>query len=88
MLHDFEWELEGTRYQTIASLGMEGEDASNTAMAKTVGLPLGIIAKALFHKLIEKKGLVLPLTTNIYKHVLKELSNFGIQFQVFTQILK
>lgn len=87
MVHDFEWTLENTSYQTIASFGIVGDDSVRTAMAKTVGLPLGIIAKALFHNLIEKKGLVLPLTTNTYTFILKELSNFGIQFQVSTQPL-
>lgn len=87
MVHYFEWELKGIHYQTIASFGLVGEDDIQTAMAKTVGLPLGIYSKALLHNKVEKKGLVLPLTTNTHSLVLKELSSFGIQFQVTTQPL-
>lgn len=87
MVHRFDWELNGIHYQTIASLGLKGESDTKTAMAKTVGLPLGIVSKALLHNKVEKKGLVLPLATNTYTYVLKELSSFGIQFQVTTQPL-
>ena len=79
--------MEGLVYQTIASMGLEGKDATETAMAKTVGLPLGIAAKCLLHKVITKNGLLLPLTTNIYKPILKELSSFGIQFQTISRPL-
>jgi len=88
MVHQFEYSLNGIDYQLVASFGLEGENASNTAMAQTVGLPLGICAKLLLHNLIRQKGLVLPLDKEIYKPILKELSNFGVRFQNVLNILK
>ena len=88
MIHQFEYSLNGIDYQLVASFGLEGENASNTAMAQTVGLPLGICAKLLLHNLIRQKGLVLPLDKEIYKPILKELSNFGVRFQNVLNILK
>ncbi|MFX9035026.1 saccharopine dehydrogenase C-terminal domain-containing protein, partial [Acinetobacter baumannii] len=45
MLHEFEYELNGVKKQRKSLLKVIGENASHTAMAKTVGLPLGIAAK-------------------------------------------
>ena len=87
MVHVFNYELEGIDYQTISSFGMKGRNSVETAMAATVGLPLGIIAKQMLHNQIRGKGLLLPLHNDIYEPVLKELSSFGIQFQTETKIL-
>jgi len=88
MLHEFRFKLDNVEYQTVASFGIKGSDSIHTAMAKTVGLPLGIVAKLLFLEKIDKKGLLLPLHTNIFKPVMEELSTFGLIFQVTTQTLK
>ena len=88
MVHQFEYFLNGYDYQLFASFGLEGKNASNTAMSQTVGLPLGICAKLLLHNHISQKGLVLPLDRKIYKPILKELSNFGVRFQNELRILK
>jgi saccharopine dehydrogenase (NADP+, L-glutamate forming) len=87
MVHIFEYLLENVKYQIVASFGLKGENLEETAMAKTVGLPLGIVAKLLFQKKIPQKGLLLPLYPEIYKPVLKELSSFGINFSVTTDPL-
>jgi saccharopine dehydrogenase (NADP+, L-glutamate forming) len=81
MVHEFEYSLDGFDYQLIASLGLEGKNASNTAMAQTVGLPLGICAKLLLNNQIAQKGLLLPLRKEIYKPILKELSEYGLHFK-------
>lgn len=88
MNHLFEYKLEGTDYQTISSFGMIGENALRTAMAKTVGLPPGIVAKQILTNQIQQKGLLLPLQQEIYRPVLKELSNYGVTFSTATKPLR
>jgi saccharopine dehydrogenase (NADP+, L-glutamate forming) len=51
-----------------------------TAMAKTVGLPLGIAAKLVLQGKINLKGVHLPVTKEIYDPVLSELATMGIEF--------
>jgi saccharopine dehydrogenase-like NADP-dependent oxidoreductase len=64
-----------------------GEDSLHTAMAKTVGLPLGIVSKLLLKGAISQKGLALPLNSEVYKPVLEELFTLGVQFQKTTMPL-
>lgn len=88
MLHSFIYRnVKGVKYRKIAWFGMKGEDELYTAMAKTVGLPLGITAKLLLNDGISQKGLVLPLEADIYQPVLSELTDFGVNFQQLTQPL-
>lgn len=49
-------------------------------MAKTVGLPLGIAAKAILNGVINAKGLHIPVLKEIYEPVLEELALRGILF--------
>lgn len=87
MQHRFQYKFENTDYQTVSTFGMEGKDAVHTAMAKTVGLPLGIVAKLIIEQRIQQKGLLLPLQRKIYTPVLKELALWGVQFDTVTQPL-
>lgn len=87
MIHNFVFTVDGVDYQTISSFGMTGKDSIETAMAKTVGLPLGMVAKQILNERIAQKGLLLPLLEGIYAPVLKELKEFGLQFQTATQPL-
>lgn len=80
MWHRFRYAIEG-RHRTIhASLGVIGEDQVYTAMARTVGLPIGIGAKLLLNGGITDRGVLLPLKPVIYDPVLDELESFGIRF--------
>lgn len=87
MLHEFWYEINGSKYRTVSSFGLEGDDALHTAMAKTVGLPLGIMAKLVLNGKVTQKGLALPLQANTFEPVLKELSDFGVRFTETTQPL-
>lgn len=80
MLHEIMYELNGKVYDVKSSLVVEGEDGIRTAMAKTVGLPLGIAAKLLLNNVITLRGLHTPTLKEIYEPVLKELTNFDIHF--------
>jgi saccharopine dehydrogenase-like NADP-dependent oxidoreductase len=80
MLHEFEYLLNNRKYSLRSSLIVKGEDALRTAMAKTVGLPLGIAAKLILENKISISGLHIPIIPEIYQPVLEELSSEGIRF--------
>ena len=81
MLHEIEYEVKGQKSKVKSSLVVKGEDNMQTAMAKTVGLPLGIAATLLLEGKIIETGLHIPIIPGIYEPVLKALENHGILFQ-------
>ncbi len=68
------------KFKVSSTLIVIGENNVNTAMAKTVGLPLGIAAKMIIENKIPLRGLKIPIYKEIYKPVLNELKNWGIAF--------
>ncbi|MEO5572755.1 MAG: saccharopine dehydrogenase C-terminal domain-containing protein [Bacteroidia bacterium] len=64
----------------ISSLIVKGDDAHFTAMAKTVGLPMGIAARLILNGKIKLTGVKIPVMKEIYEPVLDELKSFGITF--------
>jgi hypothetical protein len=64
-----------------SSLIVHGEDNLRTAMAKTVGLPLGIAARLILEEKINLTGLHIPIKPEIYEPVIRELEEYGIRFQ-------
>lgn len=81
MLHEFKYDLNKQSHNLNSSLVVKGENSLRTAMAKTVGLPLGIAAKLILENKINLQGLHIPITPEIYEPVLKELSLHEIQFK-------
>lgn len=83
MLHEFEY-IENNVSKSIKSLlRVIGENSVHTAMAKTVGLPLGITAKLILEEKINEVGLMIPIMPSIYNPVLNELEKHGIIFNEF-----
>ena len=80
MLHEFEYDVNGKHEIIKTSLVVKGDDRINTAMAKTVGLPLGIAAKLILNGTIASRGLRIPVSKDIYEPVLSELEQYGIKF--------
>jgi saccharopine dehydrogenase (NADP+, L-glutamate forming) len=80
MLHEIDFELNGEKSSIHSSLVVKGENNSATAMAKTVGLPLGIAAKLLLNGDLQLRGLHIPILPEIYEPVLRSLEAEGIQF--------
>ncbi|MFC0775709.1 saccharopine dehydrogenase C-terminal domain-containing protein [Terrimonas sp. R1] len=80
MLHEFVYEINGVQSSTKSSLVVKGENSLHTAMAKTVGLPLGIAAKLILNGTIKTPGLHIPTIKEIYEPVLKELQLANIKF--------
>ncbi len=80
MMHEIEYEAAGQKSGIRSVLIVKGENNIRTAMAKTVGLPLGIAARLILNGTIRLKGLHIPTRKEIYLPVLKELEKHGIQF--------
>lgn len=86
MLHVIEYEMQGENIKLQSSMVAKGDDELRTAMAKTVGLPLGIAAKRILNGEIKLRGVVIPVDPSIYEPVLAELENdFGIHFSETTE---
>lgn len=81
MMHEIEYELNGRKHAIESSLLVKGEDSLHTAMAKTVGLPLGIAATLILEGKITLKGLHIPILPEIYKPVLKALEEYDVKFE-------
>ncbi len=86
MLHEIEYEKENApkgpveKHKVQSWLQVIGSDNLRTAMAKTVGLPLGIAAKLILNGTIQLTGLHIPTLEEIYEPVLKELELMQIKF--------
>ena len=79
MWHRFVFDQNGTEKEIQATLVATGSDSIFTAMAKTVGLPLGIAAKLILQGKIRTTGVIIPTMREIYEPVLKELAQLGIE---------
>jgi saccharopine dehydrogenase-like NADP-dependent oxidoreductase len=80
MMHEIEYEINKERSKRSSLLIAKGKDNVRTAMAKTVGLPLGIAAKLILKGTIQLKGLHIPTKKEIYEPVLKELELHDVKF--------
>lgn len=81
MQHQFEYEFKGEIRKITSSLVVKGEDQIYTAMAKTVGIPVGIAAKLILNGQINLTGVQIPTSKEVYEPVLKELESFGVVFK-------
>jgi saccharopine dehydrogenase-like NADP-dependent oxidoreductase len=80
MEHQFDYLHIGSHRKLYSTLVVIGEDQVHTAMAITVGLPVGIITKLILQGKISLKGVQIPVAKEVYEPVLSELSNYGIKF--------
>ncbi len=81
MQHEVEYLHKGKKNKLISSMVIKGENAEHSAMAKTVGLPMAILAKLILTKKVSLvKGVVIPNMPSLYRPILTELSHHGINF--------
>lgn len=80
MYHKFGYELNGEKKQIESNMVVIGEDDTYTAMAKTVGLPVAIAALKILNGDIKTPGVQIPIRSEVYKPILRELQNYGINF--------
>jgi len=81
MTHTFVYKSEKKINKLISYLRIEGEDNIYTAMSKTVGLPMAVLIEHILKNDIDKKGIQLPFTKDIYIPILKKLKKLGIDFK-------
>ncbi len=80
MWHKFEFTDKQNKPQEVHStLVATGEDAVETAMSKTVGLPVGIATKLILNKQINLTGVHIPIKKEIYSPILEELDTLGFE---------
>jgi len=81
MQHEVEYLHKGKKFKLVSSMVLKGESRDHSAMAKTVGLPMAILAKmVLAGKLVPPVGVHIPNMPSVYKPVLTELEHHGIVF--------
>ncbi len=82
MQHEIEYEHKGRTLTLVSSMVLKGEGGDHTAMAKTVGLPIALLAQlVLGGKIKPPVGVVPPVMQSVYRPILRELEHAGIVFQ-------
>jgi saccharopine dehydrogenase-like NADP-dependent oxidoreductase len=82
MQHEIDYIHKGRKIKVISSMVIKGENKDHSAMAKTVGLPMGILAKMVLNKKITPPtGVLIPNMVSVYRPVLTELAHYGISFK-------
>lgn len=80
MWHLFDYK-DGDKVKRVRSaMVTNGDNAINTAMSKTVGLPMGIATKLLMQGKIKARGVQIPITPEFYNPILSELEELGFHF--------
>ena len=81
MQHEIEYIHKGSKIMLNSSMVLKGESRDMSAMAKTVGLPIGILARLVLNKkIVPPKGVLMPTMASVYRPVLTELAHHGIAF--------
>ncbi len=88
MQHEFEYDLNRKKHRLTSTLILKGESASDTAMARSVGLPLGIFVKLVMLGKISTTGVNIPVSPEVYNPVLEELKAYGVVFSEKIELIK
>jgi saccharopine dehydrogenase (NADP+, L-glutamate forming) len=78
MYHKFNYIENGIEREMHSTMMVKGDDAIHTAMAKTVGLPVGIVTRLILNGTIKTPGVLIPVHKEIYEPVLNELEKYHI----------
>ncbi|KQC32612.1 saccharopine dehydrogenase [Nonlabens sp. YIK11] len=81
MYHKFGYELDGEKKQIDSTMVCLGDGDRQTAMAKTVGLPVAMAALAILNGTIKTYGVQIPISKEVYEPILSELQEYGIRFR-------
>jgi len=80
MYHKFGYELKGELHMIESSMVSIGINSKETAMARTVGLPVAIATRNILNGNIKTPGVQIPITKEIYEPMLAELAENDIIF--------
>ena len=81
MYHSFIFKKNNNLKKLTSFLKVEGEDNVNTAMSKTVGMPIALLIEQIIIKKYKKPGIHLPFDQEIYIPLLSKMSNLGLVFE-------
>jgi len=81
MYHRFGYELNGVKKLIESSMVNIGQDQSQTAMSKTVGLPVAMVTLAILNGKVSTTGVQIPIKKEVYEPILKEMESYGITFE-------
>ncbi|ORY48201.1 hypothetical protein BCR33DRAFT_757622 [Rhizoclosmatium globosum] len=74
-----EW-ANGKSQELTSTLVAYGDPEGYSAMAKTVGLPAAIATEMLLDGRIKERGVIAPVTREIYEPILEKLEREGVKF--------
>ncbi|WP_421876203.1 saccharopine dehydrogenase family protein [Marinoscillum sp.] len=80
MWHKFNYIADGKPKEIQSHMVAVGDDSVNTAMSKTVGLPLAIASKLVLQGKLKTPGVHIPTIKEIYEPILDELEQMGFEF--------
>jgi len=80
MQHRFVYTLNGKKYQRLSSLVVIGKDTIDTAMSITVGMPLATSIELFLTGKITGKGVLIPITPDLYNPILDAMEPLGVKF--------
>ncbi len=81
MQHEIEYMHKDRKIKLTSTMVINGENREYSAMAKTVGLPIAILARMVLNKKIKPPtGVLMPTMPSVYRPVLTELTHHGIVF--------
>ncbi|APG60472.1 saccharopine dehydrogenase family protein [Christiangramia salexigens] len=81
MYHKFGYELNGEKKQIDSTMVHIGKNQTETAMAKTVGLPVAMATIMILNGEIKNPGVQLPIQKEVYGPILKKLESHDIKFK-------
>lgn len=80
MFHKFGYEINGEKKMKHSYMVTKGRNSRETAMARTVGLPVAIATHNILNGKITTPGVQIPITPEIYNPMLKELEQYDVKF--------
>jgi saccharopine dehydrogenase-like NADP-dependent oxidoreductase len=80
MIHEIIYELNGESRKITSHMVNIGEDNVYTSMSNTVGIPTAICSKMILNGELNQTGVTLPVQSEVYEPILKELETFDIRF--------
>jgi len=89
MIHDdIIVDFNGKREKWSSTMVVNGIPGGDSAMARTVSLPVAISTRLILEGKITLRGSVLPIYPEIYNPVLEELEEFGIKYSHRKRIIE
>ncbi|WP_258103714.1 saccharopine dehydrogenase family protein [Marinoscillum sp. MHG1-6] len=80
MWHKFKYQNQANETKEIQSSMIILGDEEDTAMAKSVGLPLGIVGRLILKEGLSMTGVHIPTSEEIYTPLLEQLNKMGFEF--------